>query len=231
MTKSGTRFHQAAGSWQGDSLLSRETVKRLLDKSCYRDAAEIWKETGTRAGFDATRRHLLQRSGRSHQADALRGRPQTGTLPHRQRLPQMRTGSPAHAAELRNRKSQVLSMLHFPTTRSATKPHACLTPRALTIRQRPFSWARVRARAIIARRADLVPHNPDPELGLADLSSLEKLVAILMLQLYRHEFRVHGSGYASFYAFYHLYKRELQNIMLLLNGIRFRSVLKSSNPD
>jgi len=203
--------------------LSRETVKRLLDDSCYRNAARIWKETRDTSQLDAALetvhcRGLEQAIAHIPGSDRVRIH----------NLYLQRTSLKFALEALRMQRSygaesrQILSRLPFPAEQVRNEIAALLdTPRFEHPAEALPRWARPRARSIINRRPDLVPRNPDPELGLADLSNLEKLAANLMLQQYRHEFRVYGDGYAPLYCFYYLLKRELQNIMLLLNGIRF----------
>jgi hypothetical protein len=119
-------------------------------------------------------------------------------------------------------RAQILSRLPFPDNQIRAEIITLLdTPSFEHPLDALPQWALPRAKAILASRPDLIPRNPDPELGLNDLSMLEKLAANLMLTRYRHEYRNYGDGYAPIYCFYYLFKRELQNLMLLLNGIRF----------
>jgi len=82
-------------------------------------------------------------------------------------------------------------------------------------------WARARARDAVAKHPDLRSENADPELNSSDIASLEKIAAVVLLQIYRHSFHLYNHGYAPLYCYYHLLKREIQNVMLLVNGIRF----------
>lgn len=203
--------------------LSRETVKRLLDTSPYRNAARSWAKTHDTSQLDAALEGVYcQGLGKTIAHIPGNDRDRIQNL-YRQRISLKFT---LEALRMQRsygiKSSQILAQLPFPSGQLRSEIEALLAiPRFEHPADALPHWARAQAYSLIHERPGLMPRKPDPELGLADLSSLEKLAANLMLRQYRSEFRVYGAGYAPFYCFYYLFKRELQNIMLLLNGIRF----------
>lgn len=209
----------------GDTILSlsRETAQRLLDRSRYHKACLIWQTTHDTGRLDAA----LEDTYSQGLEDAISALPDPDrkkiTLLYQQKLSLKLT-----LQALRMQRSygsdiqQITSLLPFRNTKIRSEIISLLeTPRFDHLADALPRQFRTMARNLLMRRPELLPRNPDPELGLSDLSSLEKLSANLMLIRYRHEFRVYGKGYLPLYCFYFLFKRELQNIMLLLNGIRF----------
>jgi len=203
--------------------LSRETVLRLLERSEYREACLIWQKTRDTSRLDAALDSVYSR--RLHAAISDLPAPDRQRILH---LQAQKTSLKLTLQALRLQRSygadmtEITDLLPIPdTTMRAEIVSLLATPRFDHVTDALPRQARNMARMLTAHRPELLPRNPDPELGLADLSSLEKISANIMLIRYRREYRNYGKGYAPFFCFYFLFKRELQNIMLLLNGIRF----------
>ncbi|HPH02176.1 MAG TPA: V-type ATPase subunit [Spirochaetota bacterium] len=203
--------------------LSNDTALRLLERSEYREACQIWQKTRDTSRLDAALDSVnFQRLQET--IDLL-------PSPDRQRIRLLHTQKTSLMLTLQSLRMQrsygmdaaeITSILTFPDNAMRSGILSLLaTPRFDDLADALPHHSRTMARTLIAHRPELLPRNPDPELGLADLSCLEKIAATIMLIRYRQEYRNYGRGYAPLFCFYFLFKRELQNIMLLLNGIRF----------
>jgi vacuolar-type H+-ATPase subunit C/Vma6 len=119
-------------------------------------------------------------------------------------------------------KESIPALLYLPTAAIRHDVHNLLhTEHFGSIIDALPRWARVRARDAEVKHPDLRSVNADPELNPSDLAHLENIAAIVLLQIYRHTFHLYHHGYVPLYCYYHLLKREIQNVMLLVNGIRF----------
>lgn len=203
--------------------LARDTVTALLLASPYRDALRAWQETRDPATLEGR----LERAHDACLANALesvrdRDRERLIAL-NRQRLALRTTLTALRLRHIAGFDRQtVLARLDIsdPALRNETGAILAADNLSDPVAALP-RWARSRARAIVAERPELDSAKNRPETATGGLRNLEKIAAILMHRRYRKNFHAYGSGHAPVWCFYFLFRRELHNIALLLNAIRF----------
>jgi len=203
--------------------LARDTITEMLEKSRFAPIVRQWNETRDTVLLDAAlERFYCQAVERGIDTIPGKDRAAVRTL-YEQRLSlRMTVGALRMQCTYGIDKKDIPALLYLPTQALQHEVSEVMERARFTnIIDALPRWAQSRARDIVAKRPDLRSDNSDPELSTADLAHLEKIAASIMLRLYRHAFHRYGNGYAPLYCFYHLLKRELQNIMLLVNGIRF----------
>lgn len=75
--------------------------------------------------------------------------------------------------------------------------------------------------SLLQQRPTLAPTEYDSDPGLAEIATVEKLSGIYLHGLYRKGFYRNQMTFGPLFCFYFLLKREILNIMLLYNSIRF----------
>jgi vacuolar-type H+-ATPase subunit C/Vma6 len=203
--------------------LDRETVMRMLLKSPYAAAARKWEETHDTVVLDATLENLYCQMVEK-MIKTIPGNDKSAVRKlYVQRLSLRMTLEALRMQRTCNMDTEeILALLYLPSAVLRDEIIGIMaTQRFTSIPDALPLWARAWAGNVLAEHPDLKTEAADPELSPADISRLEKFAAIILLQIYRHAFACYGNSSAPIYSFYHLLKRELQNIILLVNGIRF----------
>jgi vacuolar-type H+-ATPase subunit C/Vma6 len=203
--------------------LSRDTIMRMLSRSDYAPVVTRWNTDHDIVVLNADLEKLYcQRIEKSIQTIPGQDRKVIQKLFLRRLSLRNTLEALRMQRTYRIAKDTIPGLLYLPTPALRNEVNAALEKEHFgDIIEALPRWARANARDIAAKHPDLRSEIVDPELNTADLANLEKIAATLLLRIHHHAFHLYHHGYAPLYCYYHLLKREIHNIMLLVNGIRF----------